>query len=265
MSSEKRLSISSLDEGSMRYQWLRYPCTVVHIIIFALNLLLFHPILLVARVFGEKALDWVMNYHCLIHLMNIRLTGARYTIKKSKQITTDKPLILVANHQAMYDIPLIIWNLRSRRPKFISKKELQFYIPSISFALRHGGHLIIDRSNGRTAISRIREFGITEAARCGAICIFPEGTRSPKGPMRQFKIAGVATLLDAMPEAQVIPVTLDGTGHVVGKKILPLGLGARILLQFHDPLSREGKSHQELLSEAENIVRTRIEQWRMPG
>lgn len=265
MSNEKLLSTSSPVEDNNRHRWLRYPCTVVHIIIFALNLLLFHPLLMIARLFGEKGLDSVMKYHCLIHLVNIRLTGARYTIVTSEHIATDKPLILVANHQAMYDIPLIMWNLRSRRPKFISKKELQFYIPSISFALRRGGHLIIDRGNGRAAISRIREFGKTQAERCGSICIFPEGTRSPKGPMKPFKVAGLATLLDAMPDAQVIPVTIDGTGDVVGKKILPLGLGARILLQFHDPLSREGKSHQELLSEAENIVRTRIEQWRMPG
>jgi len=262
MTKKECIASPTLAETKSQRLWLQYPSTVIHIFIFCCNLLLFHPLLLVARLFGERALDWVMNFHCLIHLFNIRLTGARYTIQISKHISPEKPLILVSNHQAMYDIPLIIWNMKSRRPKFISKKESASFIPSISFALRRGGHLLIDRNKKRDAIRRIQEFGKAQEAQTGAICIFPEGTRSPNGAMRPFKAAGVISLLESMPNAQIIPVTVDGTGAVVGKQLLPIGLGARILLHIHDPLNREGKSSEEIVSEAESTIQQRLEMWR---
>ena len=63
-----------------------------------------------------------------------------------------QPYIIVCNHQSLYDIPPLIWYLRQIHPKFISKKELGRGIPSVSFNLRHGGSLLIDRAKAKDAL-----------------------------------------------------------------------------------------------------------------
>lgn len=236
--------------------------SLLHIVVFLSNLLLLHLPLVVARLFGVRALDRVLSLHCLIHLVNIRLTGARFTVRHHEHLFHDKPVILVSNHQAMYDIPLIIWNLRARDPKFIAKKELKYWIPSISYALRKGEHLIIDRSRGKESISQIKEYG-RECERLGrVICIFPEGTRSSTGTPRAFKLGGFTALLEAMPSAQIVPVSLDGTGQVVRNNLLPVGVDSKILLEFHPSLNREGKSAEALLREAENVINRSLIEFR---
>ena len=63
------------------------------------------------------------------------------------------PVVFVANHQSLYDIPPFIWFMRSNHPKFISKIELAKGIPSVSYNLRHGGAALIDRKNPRQSFS----------------------------------------------------------------------------------------------------------------
>ena len=69
------------------------------------------------------------------------------------------PLIIVTNHQSMYDIPPLIWYLRKYHPKFVSKKELGKGIPSVSFNLRHGGSALIDRKDRRQARAELERLG----------------------------------------------------------------------------------------------------------
>ena len=45
----------------------------------------------------------------------------------------------------MYDISPIMWYLRKHHVKFVAKKELGKGIPSVSYNLRHGGSILIDR------------------------------------------------------------------------------------------------------------------------
>lgn len=162
----------------------------------------------------------------------------------------------------MYDIPLIIWSLRDRAPKFIAKKELKRWIPSISFALRWGDHLIIDRSRGKQALTQIREYGKHFEDTAQTVCIFPEGTRSSEGNTRSFKPGGFVALVESMPSAQIIPLTLDGTGFVVKNNLLPVGINSRILLHVHPERERAGKTPQELLQECEQLILSSLEEWR---
>ncbi|MCB0320403.1 MAG: 1-acyl-sn-glycerol-3-phosphate acyltransferase [Bdellovibrionales bacterium] len=234
--------------------FLTWPLSVVHAILFILILLAFHIPLVLGRLFGENVMVKILDYHCLCHLLNIRFTGARFTILYDSELPPNTPLILVSNHQSMYDIPLIMWNLRKRKPKFIAKIELARWIPSISFGLRNGGHLIINRSKGKHAITRIRDEGRRLNQECGTVSIFPEGTRAPNGEHRTFKLPGFHTLLESMPDAKVVPITLDGTGTVVLHKFFPIPFGTRILLHIHSPLSREERTAEDLLKACEDLI-----------
>ena len=49
---------------------------------------------------------------------------------------------------------------------------------------------------------------------CFAVCIFPEGTLSRNGKIKPFKVAGVKTIIDEIPEALVVPVAIKNTGKI---------------------------------------------------
>ena len=117
---------------------LSYPLTVIYNICFLFTLLIFHPIQwfcfnLIGYQAHKKSVDALQ--FCLMRCANI--LGTRFIFNNPHNISTDKPLIIVANHQSMYDISPIMWYMRKHHTKFISKKELGKGIPSVSYNLRH--------------------------------------------------------------------------------------------------------------------------------
>ena len=142
----------------------------------------------------------------------------------------------------MYDIPFIIWHLRKRNPKFISKKEVARFIPSISFALRNGGHIIIDRKKVKRAIDQISTESREIAKKNGCVCIFPEGSRSKTGDLQNFKLRGFKALYESMQlepnkdSIDIVPITISGTGRITNTKFFPAPIFTELNLYFHDPI-----------------------------
>src|SRR5690606_11759769 len=125
---------------------LAYPLSVVFYFFFFLTLVVFHPIQWISLNLGgykahKRSVD-ILNFF-LLRCLN--LLGTKFYFDNPQQLPTDRSCIFVANHQGTYDIPPIIWHLRQQHPKFVSKKELGKGIPSISYNLRHGGSILIDR------------------------------------------------------------------------------------------------------------------------
>ena len=68
-----------------------------------------------------------------------------------------------------------------------AKKELAKGIPSISYNLKHGGSVTIDRKNPDESIEKIKNFAIDLNAKKLAVCIYPEGSRSKDGKVITFQ------------------------------------------------------------------------------
>ena len=124
----------------------------------------------------------------------LHLLGTTYKVNLPENLPVNKPVIIVSNHQSMWDIPPIIWFLRSLHPKFISKKELGKGIPTISYNLRHGGSVLIDRKNPEQATQEIKNIAHYISKHNRGVVIFPEGTRSRDGNPKPFKQRGLLTL-----------------------------------------------------------------------
>ena len=136
-----------------------YPLTTIYFICFGLTLLVFHPIQWICfNVFGYTAHKQSVDYLNFFLVRCLHLIGVRYSFINKYKIPTNKPVIIVTNHQSMNDIPPIIWFMRKHHPKFISKKELGKGIPSVSYNLRHGGSVLIDRKQAITSIKAIEAF-----------------------------------------------------------------------------------------------------------
>ena len=99
-------------------------------------------------------MDW-LNFS-LLGCLKVLGTDIRFQIEEP--LPKHKSLIVVANHQSTYDIRPLIFYLRKHHLKFVRKKELGKGIPSVSFNLRHGGSVLIDRKDKKKAQTQLKEF-----------------------------------------------------------------------------------------------------------
>lgn len=239
---------------------ISYPLTVVYFICFGLTLVVFHPIQwLCFNVFGYQAhkvsVDWLQFF--LMRCLNI--LGTRFTFNNPHQINTNQPLIIVANHQSMYDISPIMWYMRKHHPKFIAKKELGKGIPSVSYNLRHGGSVLIDRKNPRQSLPAIMQFGEYIENTKRAAVIFPEGTRSKNGEPKPFQTKGLEILMKKVPSALIVPISINNSWKTLKYGKFPMGLGAHIIFTVHQPLKLATFTDKDaLIKEIESTITASI-------
>lgn len=235
-------------------KWISYLVTPVFFVAFGLCLLVFHPIQWLAlTLFGYDSLKRTVSILNWCLMKSTAILGATYTFRNAYDIPKNRPLVIVTNHQSMYDIPPLIWYLRKFHPKFVSKKELGKGIPSVSHNLRHGGSVLIDRNDGKSALMEIGKLGsYIEKHRRSAV-IFPEGTRSRDGHPKPFKPMGLKMLLRNAPSALIVPISINNSWKLVRYGKFPMGLGARVTLDVHRPLENEGNI-EELLQHIEAAV-----------
>jgi 1-acyl-sn-glycerol-3-phosphate acyltransferase len=240
---------------------LSYILTPVYLLIFGLLLVIFHPIQMLTNwIWGypvrKKTVD-VMNFGLLYGLW---ILGTRITFKGLEKIPQNRPLIIVANHQSTLDIPAVIVGFRKNHPKFISKIELGNWIPSISYNLRHGGSVLIDRKNPRQSVKDILMLGKHIEANNYAACIFPEGTRTKTGKLNHFMPAGIASLYKTSPSAIIVPFVIDGNSQLMKHGYFPMIFGTHLKLTILDPIEPKGRDITELTQIIEDQIRKELGQ-----
>jgi 1-acyl-sn-glycerol-3-phosphate acyltransferase len=240
---------------------LSYLLTPFYLIIFGLLLLIFHPIQMFTRwIWGyqvrKKTVD-ILNFGLLYGLW---VLGTRITFRGLEKIPQGRPLIIVSNHQSTLDIPAVIVGFRKNHPKFISKIELGKGIPSISYNLRHGGSVLIDRKNPRQAVKDILLLGKHIEENNYAACIFPEGTRSKNGLLKPFMPAGIASLYKTSPSALIIPLAIDGNYELMKHGYFPMTPGVHLKLTVFDPIDPKGRDMAEVAQEIEDMIRKELGQ-----
>ncbi|WP_396591047.1 lysophospholipid acyltransferase family protein [Allomuricauda sp. R78024] len=231
-----------------------YPLTILFFIFFGLALIIFHPIqwfcLNVLGYSAHKKSVEILNWFLM---RSTNVLGTRYKFENKHDIPTDRPLIIVTNHQSMYDIPPIIWYMRKHHPKFVAKKELGQGIPSVSYNLRHGGSALIDRKDGKQALSEIARLGSYVEKNNRAAVIFPEGTRSRNGHPKPFKPMGLKILLKKAPSALIVPISINNSWKILRFGKFPMGLGSYLKFEVHSPIENTGDI-DALITEVEKQV-----------
>lgn len=240
---------------------LIYLISPLYLLVFGLVLGVFHPIQVVCRFIGgyqlrKKAVD-IMNFFLVYGLVVI---GTRIRFKGFELLPQGRPFIIVSNHQCTLDIPPIIWGFRKYHPKFVSKKELGKGIPSISYNLRHGGSALIDRKNARQSIVEIIKLGKHIEKETYSASIFPEGTRSSDGKVKQFQHVGIASLIRAAPSALIVPFVIDGNSKLMPKGYYPLGIGTKLTYTVLPPIDPTGRDPKELTKEIEDSIKKALGQ-----
>ncbi|MCB0338953.1 MAG: 1-acyl-sn-glycerol-3-phosphate acyltransferase [Bdellovibrionales bacterium] len=240
---------------SLALGWILTP---IYLILFIGFLCFYHILQVFARAISYRAHQWTV--HALNFTMQhlLRIVGTTFLYDIQSKIPQDGPVIVIANHQSMYDIPILhnlFWRLH---PKFIAKKELARGIPSISYQLRNGGCAIIDRSKPSQALPEIRRFAQYISDNKFAACIFPEGTRAKDGIMKPFKLRGLQTLIEKAPDAVIVPVVISGTWELLRYKFRPMPFGIRVRIKVLAPLDRSSKTALEIARLAESTIKSNL-------
>jgi len=238
---------------------LSYPISIIYYLCFGLTLVIFHPIQWICfNVFGYQAHKKSVDYLNFFLVKCTNLLGTSYTFRYRNLIPENVPIIFVANHQSLYDIVGIIWYLRKFHAKFVSKKELGKGIPSVSYNLRHGGSVLIDRKDPKQAIPVIKGLSEYIEKNKRSAVIFPEGTRSKNGKPKEFAQSGLKILCKYAPSAYVVPISINNSWKMVKFGSFPMGLGNRLEFIIHEPMAVKDFSFEELMEKTEKAVKQSI-------
>jgi 1-acyl-sn-glycerol-3-phosphate acyltransferase len=134
----------------------------------------------------------------------------------------------------------------------MAKKEL-FRIPVFGWSLYASGTIRIDRSNRERAIKSMNN-ALDRIKRGVSVVVFPEGTRSEDGKIREFKKGGfVLAIKGGIP---IVPVSISGSRFILPKNTIRIKPG-EIRIIINDPIQTDQIGYQErekLSSEVRRII-----------
>lgn len=164
-----------------------------------------------------------------------RGSGAKVRIHNRENLYRDGPVILLSNHQSLFDIP-VLYAALDVQFRWMAKASL-FKIPIVGWAMKWAGYIPVVRDDRKLALQSL--FKAAEKIQDGSsVIIFPEGTWGyPDGSMRPFKKG--AFILAKKAAVVIQPITIKGA-----RKIAPEETGTRIQriyggevdVHFHKPL-----------------------------
>lgn len=140
----------------------------------------------------------------------VKATGSKVRVLGKEKIPANQAVLFVSNHQANFDIPLLLGYLD--KPKgFIAKVELQ-KLPIVNVWMKKIQCVFINRKDVRQSLKAINK-GIELLKNGHSMVIFPEGTRSKSSQMGEFKKGSLKLALKA--QVPIVPITINGSYKIM--------------------------------------------------
>lgn len=185
---------------------------------------------------------WARSLFILNPFWKVRVEGL-------ERVDRTKPYVVITNHQAMLDIPLLY--IHPANFKWVSKQEV-IKMPIFGQVLLMHGDIPIKRGSAASAREMMQK--ATARLKHGtSIIMFPEGTRTKDGRVGRFKEG--AFLLAKEAGVGLQPVVIEGTGSVAdGWRLKP---HHTITVHFLDPITAEQVAQatpKEMMQCAEQLI-----------
>ena len=219
------------------------------VLAFALTLVVFDVLGRVALLMGLRPFEWVMAGLQRTMLIVFMISGVRFDVVGLDGINSRGGYIFVSNHQSIYDVSIFGGLLVRNFPKYVAKRSLARWIPSISLNLRHGRNVLIDRGGRSEAVKLIKLMAQECQNRDVSAVIFPEGTRSRDGSLGRYKSGGTVALMEGAPEMEVVPTVIDGSWRVFERNMFPIPFGTRVKVEFGEPFQRSSDEDSAVVVE----------------
>ncbi len=170
-----------------------------------------------------------------------------------------RPYVVVSNHQSMADIPVLShvpWEM-----KWVAKEEL-FRIPVVGWMLRLAGDIRLNRTDRRSGARTLVAAEKYLAGKCSVI-LFPEGTRSMDGRVRQFSEGAFYLAIKA--GVPVLPIAVDGSHACLPKHSFIFGDPATVRVAVLPPVETSGWGAEragELRDNVRQMIVQQVAEWR---
>ena len=185
-------------------------------------------------------------------------TGVRVSVEGLDRLTPGATYVFVANHQSIYDIPVLFAAVPFQL-RIIAKESLGRF-PFLGWHLRRSGHMLVDRR--RPDRQGIFNWATSLPSRGLSLVVFPEGTRSRDGKVAGFKAGSFFPAVQT--GISIVPLSVVGSRHVMKKGELTTKPGD-VRLIVHEPIAMSANSEptpdvmRQLATRVRDIVRRPVD------
>jgi 1-acyl-sn-glycerol-3-phosphate acyltransferase len=177
------------------------------------------------------------------------------TVIGRDKIDPAKTYVIVSNHQSLVDI-LVVFTLFAHF-KWVSKSEI-FQVPLIGWNMSLNQYVPLERGR-KTSIRKMYSACERHLKLGSSVFLFPEGTRSTTGKMRDFKEG--AFVLAKRLEVPVLPIVINGSKNAVPKNSLNFHGRTHVHVEILDAVNPEQfntTSVSELTCQIKEMIRSRV-------
>jgi 1-acyl-sn-glycerol-3-phosphate acyltransferase len=161
----------------------------------------------------------------------------RVHVEGREKIRPEATYVMVANHQSLLDI-LVLFRLFTHF-KWVSKIE-NFRVPCIGWNMRLNRYIELRRGDKESIRRMLAACGET-LAEGNSVMMFPEGTRSPDGKLKDFKHGAFTLALEhGVP---ILPIVVEGTSNALPKRGFVLRGRHEISIRVLDEIPAERFAH----------------------
>jgi len=174
----------------------------------------------------------------------VRHTGIDLHVHGLSHVDPAQPYVVMSNHQSHYDI-FVLFRAFPGVLRMVAKIELS-RVPLLGRAMQEAEFVFLDRKNPKHARAALKL--AADRVRSGiSVWIAPEGTQSRDGALLPFKKGGFVLALET--GVPILPVTVEGTRHVLPAKHVRVRRDQRVDVTFHAPVDTSGgATRDELLA-----------------
>ena len=206
---------------------------------FLLIMLLIMPVVFISGVCRREG--FIYSSARLVIGAVVRVLGVRTVVRGLDAVALSLPPVIISNHLSNLDGPLLVCAL-PLNPRVLVKAEAR-RIPLVGWVMKLAGFVFVDRSSApgrQEALEKAIE--TIKKKRCPFL-VFPEGTRSRDGSMREFKKGGF--LIARRAGVPVLPVRISGTHLLLppGRKTCAAGT---VFIDIFPPLDLGSVAESEL-------------------
>ena len=226
--------------------------SLIKLAIVALNTIIVAPLVVAIATFDQRASYRVCQLWVWINLV---ACGVRVHVQRLGSLDPRHAYVFMSNHVSQYDVLAVVAALEEFQLRWVAKKELT-RIPVFGWALKHSGHIIIDRSNHEQAIASLRA-ARTQMEDGISVMIFPEGTRGAAGqPLLPFKKGGFMLALET--GFPVVPLAIRGSGRILPRGSLSPASGD-IEVVVGPPIPVAGLDRDELMRRVRDFLSSYVD------
>ncbi len=183
--------------------------------------------------------------------------GVKLSVIGIENIDLSKNYIIVSNHRSYTDIFIASWSIPLQF-RWLAKSSL-FRIPLLGLSMKIAGYIPIVREK---SISASKSLGKTmEVLKRGrSVWIFPEGTRTPKDVLGNFKRG--AFLLAKETAIPILPVVLINSDKIFRSPFVISASRIKVIVYkpvYYRDLKKGRLSDKEVMNQMADIVRHTIQ------